>query len=67
MKTGDRVKLKFGGGHVGVVTEKIEEFQVSYPIDGKPAAGRFRKHELELTEEEPEPREFIGFKRMEDD
>jgi len=62
MKIGDRVKLTFGGGHIGVITDKIEEFQVSYPIDGKPSAGRFKKHELKLTDEEPESTEFIGFK-----
>jgi len=68
MEKGQKVKLKFGGGIIGVVTAEIKEYQVSYPLEGKPAAGRFTDVELEPTDENPEPRAFRGFeKRGEDD
>lgn len=68
MKVGDKIKLKFGGGIIGVITAEIKEFQVSYPIEGKPASGRFTRTELEKTDEDPEPLQ-MGFRvgSMKDD
>ena len=61
MDIGQHVKLKFGGGVIGVVTAEIQEFQVSYPVDEKPATGRFTEVELEKTDENPEPMQ-MGFR-----
>jgi hypothetical protein len=60
MEKGDRVRLVYGGGHVGVITA-VREYQVAYPMDGKPASGLFSECELELTDEEPQPR-GMGFR-----
>ena len=66
MEKGDRVKLVFGGGHIGVITA-VEKYQVSYPIEGKPSSGWFTDEELELTKEMPGPSTFIGFKKKSDE
>jgi uncharacterized protein YodC (DUF2158 family) len=57
-KIGDKVKLKYGGGHVGVVT--AVKYECSYPTEGKPTAGYFHEEELEPTTEEPNT--MMGFK-----
>lgn len=62
MEKGDKVKIKFGGGEIGVVTAKEMKFQVSYPIDGKPASGWFTGEELEKTNESPGERPMKGFR-----
>ena len=69
MDRGDKVKLKFGGGLIGVITEvkRVPMYQVSYPIDGKPATGVFTEVELEITDEDPAPREFRGFRATRDE
>jgi len=69
MEAGQKVKLSFGGGMIGVVTAKIDEYQVSYSLDGKPCVGRFTRVELEKTDEGPEPPPFKGFesRRVVDD
>ena len=66
MDVGQKVKLPFAGGHIGVVTAK--KFECSYCIDGKPSAGIFFEVELEATDEspkyEPDP---VGFKSKAND
>ena len=61
MNIGDKVKLKFAGGHIGVITAK--KYECSYCIDGKPNAGLFFDVELEPTDEDPQYEPLpIGFK-----
>jgi hypothetical protein len=65
MKQGDKVKIKFGGGQIGVITGVETKYDVSYPQEGKPMHGVFLKEELELTTEDPEGRP-MGFRVDED-
>jgi len=64
MDVGQKVKLPFAGGHIGVVTAK--KFECSYCIDGKPSAGIFFEVELEATDESPTP-VAMGFKSKAND
>ena len=60
MKIGDKVKLRFAGGHIGIITAK--KYECSYPVEGKPHAGIFSEVELEPTDEYPESQtSFRGF------
>ena len=52
MGPGDKVKIKFGGGHIGMVVAK--KFECSYSMEGKPMSGYFTERELELTDENPQ-------------
>ena len=66
MEPGDKVKLKFGGGHVGMIVAK--KFECSYSMEGKPMSGYFTEAELEATDEEPQvPDPMFGFSGAKDD
>jgi hypothetical protein len=60
MKPGDKVKLLFGGGHVGVIIDD-NLVRVSFSCEGKPTSGVFSVHELQKTTEQPTDLKPIGF------
>ena len=68
MKSGDKVKIKFGGGHIGMVVAK--KFECSYSMEGKPMSGYFTEAELEITNQDPPEMEYpqqMGFRAGTDD
>jgi len=60
MKPGDKVKLLYGGGHVGVITDD-NLVRVSFSSEGKPNSGVFSIHELQKTTEQPTDLAPVGF------
>ena len=68
MGPGDKVKIKFGGGHIGMVVAK--KFECSYSMEGKPMSGYFTEAELEITDQDPLEPEYpqqMGFRAGTDD